>query len=133
MLCKKGYTLIEIIIVIIIVSIIATLALSYYSNIKEDALDKQVKADLRLVRVAQLSYRMDHNGVYYPESGSTSVIGDINNNLKLLLATGGTQAWVFTVWSNGCSRATRNGADGRSWYLAVDDADEEPNAGAGCP
>ncbi|KPK98624.1 MAG: hypothetical protein AMJ95_03130 [Omnitrophica WOR_2 bacterium SM23_72] len=133
MLYKSGYTLLEIIIVVIIVSIIASLALTYYSNIKETALDKQVKADLRLLRVAQLSYRMDHNGEYYPSSGSTSVIGDINNNLKVHLAGGGAAAWNFAVWSTGCSRATRNGDDGRSWYLTIDDADEEPNEGAGCP
>jgi len=133
MLYKNGYTLIEIIIVIIIVSIIASLALSYYSNVKENALDKQVKADLRLLRVAQLSYRMDHNGVYYPSSGSTSVIADINYNLKVHLPGGETAAWNFAVWSTGCSRATRNGGDSRSWYLTIDDEDEDPNPGAGCP
>lgn len=131
MLGKRGFTLIEVVIVTIIVSIIAALSLAYYSNVKESALDKQVKADLRLLRVAQINYKMDNtSNYYYPSSGNISVIGDINDNLKVKLPFG---AWNFIVWSNGCSRATRNGGDGRSWFLAVDDADEEPDPGAGCP
>ena len=132
MLGRRGFTLIEVVIVTIIVSIIAALSLTYYSNVKESALDRQVKADLKLLRGAQISYRMDNtNSEYYPASGNVSTIGDINDNLKVKLPTAGV--WNFIVWSNGCSRATRNGADNRSWYLAIDDADEEPNSGAGCP
>ncbi|MFH1457867.1 MAG: prepilin-type N-terminal cleavage/methylation domain-containing protein [Candidatus Omnitrophota bacterium] len=130
---KKGYSLLEVIIAVVIVSIIAALSLTYYNNIKEATLDKQAKADLKLLRSAQMSYKMDNNNVYYPSGGSSSNLGDINNNLKVNLPTAATRAWNFRVWSSGCNRATRNGDNGRSWYLTINDADGEPDAGAGCP
>lgn len=130
MLDKKGFTLIEMAIVIVIIGILASIALSNYFLMKENVLDKKAKSNLKMIRVAEKSYRMD-TGNYYPSSGSVSDIATINQNLKLSLLSGSTRNWNYTVWSTGCSRATRNGGDGRSWYLTIND--DEPKVGTGCP
>jgi len=128
----KGFTLMEMLIVLIIVGVLSTLALVQYGAYKENALDRDAKASLKLIRSAERIYRME-SSVYYPSSGSISAIASINTNLKLDLSNTTTRSWNYAVWSTGCARATRNGGNGRSFWIAVNEADGEPNAGAGCP
>lgn len=133
----EGITLLELLIVVLIVGILATLGFVGYSKTKEYMLDKEAISNLKMMRAAELSYKMDI-GTYYPAAGSDANITNINNNLKLLLPSGATRNWNYEVWNTGCSRATRNGGDVRSWYLTINDGfavgtDGEPNAGAGCP
>ncbi|MCM8801528.1 MAG: type II secretion system GspH family protein [Candidatus Omnitrophica bacterium] len=128
----RGFTLLEIIITVIILGILVSIALPNYLKAKEKALDKEAIANLKLIRSAEITYRMEW-GSFYPSAGSESNIANINSNLKLALPSGSNRNWNYTVWNSGCARATRNGADGRSWYLTINDADEEPDPGLGCP
>ena len=129
---KRGFTLIETVVVVIIVGILAVLGITQYGSYRESTLDKEAAANLKLIRSAERIYRME-TGAYYPATGSQADIATINTNLKLDLPASATRNWNYQVWNTGCSRATRNGDDGRSWSLAINDADGEPNSGAGCP
>jgi type II secretion system protein G len=60
---KKGFTLIEIIIVISIIGLIATIGMSSYSILNKNARDARRKADLEQVRSALELYR-SNNGTY---------------------------------------------------------------------
>jgi prepilin-type N-terminal cleavage/methylation domain-containing protein len=126
---KKGFTLIELLIVVIIIGILASVAIPNYGKTKENALDKQAISNLKLIQVAEKGHYLEMN-TYYPSSASESNVTNINNNLKLSLTT---TNWTYTVWSTGCGRATRNGSDGRSWYLTINDLAGEPDVGTGCP
>lgn len=127
-----GFTLLEVIVVVVIIGILATLAITHYSSYKESALDKEAKADLKLIRSAERIYKMEVS-TYYPSSGSESTIVNINNNLKLDLPAGANRNWDYLVKNDGCSQATRfNGPDSRSWFLAIADADGDPDSGT-CP
>ena len=122
----------EVLIVVAIIGILASLAIVNYAKTKEYALDKETISNLKLIQVAEKGYYLDMS-TYYPSSTSESNIANINDNLKVSLSSGSNQSWNYTVWSTGCSRATRNGGDGRSWYLTIADLAGDPDAGAGCP
>lgn len=131
MINKKGFTLLELFIVLIIIGILASLAIPNFGKTKEYTLDKEAISNLKLIQAAEKGHYLDMN-TYYPSSGSESNVTNINSNLKVSLPSGSNRSWNYAVWSTGCSRATRNGDDGRSWYLTINDIDGEPNPGPGC-
>lgn len=124
MLKKKSLTLVEVIVVIIIIGILVALALPGFGVTKERALDKEAKANLRLIQAAQKIYRME-TGFYFPRdaanpSGRTSSdVSEINTSLKVRLpAPPKTLSWNFMVDSvNQQIRATRNKTGGRYFVL----------------
>ena len=128
---KAGFSLLELVVVIIILSVFATLAIRHYAAARENALDKEAISNLKLLNAAQKSYFLDI-GTYFPSAGSTSNIGAINSAFKLLIPASANRYWNYQVWSTGCCQATRNGADNRSWHMSINDADGIPDAGAGC-
>jgi len=117
---KLGFTLIEIIIVIIIVGLLATFALPQYIRTQEKALDNEARANLVLIQAAE--------NIYNTESGSfyaSSVHSDLNSNLSIALPPAGGK-WNYStvitpaagvVPAKVCARATRNGGDARTWTL----------------
>jgi type II secretory pathway pseudopilin PulG len=123
-------TLFELIAVIVILGIVAGLGVINTSAIREKTLDKEAKAILKLIQQAQKIHNLEKTH-FYPDSGSTSNISDINQSLKLMLPQGAERSWNYTLWSTGCAQAARNGADGRFWHIAI--TDTEPVSGAGCP
>jgi prepilin-type N-terminal cleavage/methylation domain-containing protein len=129
---KKGFSLLETLITIIIIGILSTVVIQYISAANERSLDDQAKNNLILIQRAESIYKIENHS-YYPAAGSVSVITTINQNLGLFLPAGSDRAWNYEVWSTGCSRATRNGGNGRSWFFTIADADDKPDAGAGCP
>jgi type II secretory pathway pseudopilin PulG len=128
-LFKKSLTLMEILVVLIIISILVTVAFINYSGIKEETFDKEAKAMLKLIQAAEKVYKLEV-GTYYPGSGSVQDINLINDNLKLSLPTANPN-WNYTVYSSGCVMATRNVSGGRSWYLPI--SQEEPTQTGSCP
>ena len=120
MLENKSFTLIEILVVIVIIGILASLALPNYNAIKEKALDKEAKATLALIQAAEKIYKMEVS-LYYPSpTGTISNITNINNYLRLSLpAVGASSIWNLSVNSiiPGQARATRNKVGGRNWSM----------------
>jgi prepilin-type N-terminal cleavage/methylation domain-containing protein len=77
-----GFTLLELMIVMIIVGILAALTLPSFSGSQERALGREAGATLKLISAAEKNYRMENGtGGFY---GSTDV-GAINQNLTLSL------------------------------------------------
>ena len=95
MLKKEGFTLIEILAVIIIVGTLAALAFPGFGVTKEKVLDKEAKSNLVVIQGAEKIVRVE-TGAYYPAAGNTIVITDMNSNLGINLPTSGT-SWNYKV------------------------------------
>ncbi len=109
---SKGFTLIELMVVVIIMSIMVALTVPNYINTREKALDKEAVAALRLVYAANKHYfsKLDH---YYPTAGSPT-IANINANLSIALSSG---AWNYALSGTGATFSATAGRGGRTWTV----------------
>jgi len=115
---KKGFTLVEILVVLVVIGILVALALSSFGVTKERAMDKEAKANLRLVQAAEKIYKLEM-AHYFPPGTSTSDVSLINSNLKLRLpAPPKTISWNYNVDASSQQiKATRNKTGGR--YFSI--------------
>jgi type IV pilus assembly protein PilE len=127
MLKLKGYTLIEILVVLLIIATLAALAWPNYTKIKEKSMNREAKASLALIRAAEKVYRLEQ-GFYYPYKATTSVVANINSDLKLSLPDSLGANWTVLInsptESTGNAQDTRSGTTGRIW--THDFMNEEP-------
>ena len=125
-----GFTLLELIAVIIIIGVLASLSMGNLSSFKTKTLEKEAKANLILIRGAEKIYRME-TGAYYPSSGSVTT-GDINTTLKLALST---TNWNYGV-AAGFTACGKSVADSANCWC-VTNATENPYtcscSTSGCP
>lgn len=134
---RKGLTLVEILVVLVIIATLAALAWPNYAAIKEKSLNKEARATLLLIRAAEKIYRIEQ-GFYYPNLDATNVTSDINNFLKLSLPETAARSWSINIDSRAPTEfatATRTGvgADGRQWSINFP-ADKDVCAGnTACP
>lgn len=121
MLKKNGFSLVEVLVVIIIIGILVALALPGFGVTKERTLDKEAKASLRLIQAAQKIYRMEM-GFYFPSATSSSDVNLINTNLKVRLPVPPkTLFWNYMVDAVIQQiRATRNKTGGRYFTMSFD-------------
>ena len=122
-----GFTLIEIMVVVIIIGILAGLAIPNYVNTREKALDKEAVAGVKLIRAADRQYYVQ-NETYFPSSG-TATLADINGNLSIALS-GATWTYSLTRLGGGGINATAVHS-GRTWWVTNDTA-EPVCTGAAC-
>jgi prepilin-type N-terminal cleavage/methylation domain-containing protein len=122
---NKGYTLTEILVVLVIIATIVALAWPNFMAIKEKSLNREAKATLALIRAAEKIYRLEQ-GFYYPHDAIASdrIETDptvINDYLKLSLPETASPVWSIVVDNRAsgseAATATRSGggADGRIW------------------
>ena len=127
----KGFTLIEIIVVIIIIGILATLAVTQYTPVRERAVGREAVSTLRLIAAAERIYRMEI-GSFYPSPNTTvSVPKDINDNLKVSV---NANNWDYAISSTSSSdfSATANRVTGTGCKHSIDEnGNEIPTAS--CP
>ena len=99
----KAVTLLEIVIVVILIGIIAAVGLPGLTSMRERAIDKEARANLKLIQAAERIYLMEET-LYFPPDGSTEDdIGDINTELRLSLTE---DNWDFAVTGGGTLQAT---------------------------
>jgi prepilin-type N-terminal cleavage/methylation domain-containing protein len=67
---KKGFTLIELIIVILVLGILAAIAIAKFVDVKEKAYITSMKTDLRNFALYEQNYLMDSQGSYFAGSGA---------------------------------------------------------------
>ncbi len=127
---KNSFTLLELIIVIVIVGILATLGLLNYGGIKESTLGKEAKVNLKLLAAAEKIYKMESNDNIYAYCTAAS---SCNTLLKLSIVTSNPN-WNYSVTAPGSADsftavANRTAAGVDCQYSITDTIDEPVIAG----
>ena len=82
---KGGFTIVELLIVIVIIGILATLIIVAYNGIQQRARDTDRDADLRALKTSIELYKADFG--YYPSAGTDNVGYTITNLTSTLVPT----------------------------------------------
>lgn len=125
---NSGLSLLELIVVVLVVGILATLAIPSFTTMQERSYDQEAKASLKLIKTAQKIYQMEVGGYYASTAPHEQ---NLNTYLRLSLTTAANRNWNYQVTANNgvspqasCSQATRNAVAGRTLRLrnSEDDA-----------
>ena len=97
MLSRRGFTLIELMVVVVIISLLATIAVPKLTGTRDKAKLASVKSDVRNIMTAQESYFSDNNA-YAPDWATLAAGSNINvspTNTPTVTASG--TGWTATV------------------------------------
>lgn len=95
---SKGFTLIELIIVVVIIGILASIAIPKFGNTKEKAYVAGMKADLRNLVTAQEAYFAEYV-TYASTTTNLNYNVSTGNTVNLTSSTG--QGWAATATNTG--------------------------------
>ena len=102
---RKGFTLIELMIVIVIFGILAAIAIPKFSNTKQKAVRSSMISDLKSLAGAQEAFYSDstrYAGSYSNTRGSNSVNFSPSQNNVMAITTGGSGSyWSATMTNTG--------------------------------
>jgi general secretion pathway protein G len=88
MRAKSGFTLVEILIVVVILGILAAIVIPQFTDASEQAKESSLVSDLQTMRSQIELYKVQHNGLLPGEGGATSIEAAITG----LTAIDGTPA-----------------------------------------
>jgi prepilin-type N-terminal cleavage/methylation domain-containing protein len=114
---KTGFNLMELLVVIVIIGVLATLGFAQYGTYRERTLDQEAQANLRLIVAAERIYRMEV-GDYWSRASRD----DINAGLRMLIPAGN---WNYRATAT-CAEATRAAGTARQWSLDYNNPDAPP-------
>ncbi len=116
----RGFTLIEILIVVVILGILAAIVIPQFSSASEDAQNSQVRSQLQTVRGQIELYNVQTGG--YPDF-ATNVWGDLTDNRYLQQEPRNSRRnnAVGIVAGTAGPGADSGGEAGDGWYWNTDD------------
>lgn len=123
---NKGFTMLELLVVIIIVGVLAALAFPNFGRARESALEKAAQSNLMLISAAEKIYHLETTTYF----SGTSDLAVINTNLKLSLPA---QDWDYRIDAGtGFLAKARRKADHAVVWCITQATDNPYNAAAGC-
>lgn len=73
---KNGFTIVELLLVVIVIAILASIAIPIFANSKDKAYVAQMKSDLRNLATYEEQYSADNGGLYF--SGTATVASPLH-------------------------------------------------------
>lgn len=107
----KGFTLLELIVVVLIVATLTGLAIPRYIRAREYAITKEVITNLKLIHLAETIYYSEYRAYWPATLTYEDNIGVINSTLKLYLNE--------TYWDYAVGNLDRYGAVPVTWANRV--------------
>ncbi len=129
-----GFTLVELLIVVVILSILAAVAIPQFTNSAEEARASNLRTNLSVLRNALEYYKLQHNGKYpgYPSAGGNPTGAEFVNQMTLAteldgdFAAPGTSGYEFGPYIN--ESIPENPINGLSTMTIVNDGGTFPAA-----
>lgn len=115
---KQGFTIVELLIVIVVIGILAGLVFVQFNNVQGRARDSERKADIRLIESKLAEYRADESS--YPDA-----LSDVEDMPADALA-GPTEGetYTYTALPAGC---TTEAGDCEGYTLSTSEMEKEDN------
>jgi type IV pilus assembly protein PilA len=111
---EEGFSLIELLVVVIIIGILAAIAIPIYIGVQNSAKDSAAQADLANAKTAVVAYYTATGG--YPTGITSALLGSYGYSSSSVTDDTTTTA----VITNFCLKATSG--SGKIWYITQDSA-----------
>ncbi|MCM8783987.1 MAG: type II secretion system GspH family protein [Candidatus Omnitrophica bacterium] len=119
--CKRGFTVMEVMTVVIILAILASLSLPTFIKTIEVSKGRMAKSYLKLIYAAEKVYRNEYD-CYYPQPpGTITDLALINQNLGLDLKPSDDFDYVLTTSKCNVFKVEAKRKKGRytSWVISI--------------
>jgi prepilin-type N-terminal cleavage/methylation domain-containing protein len=101
---EAGFTLVELVVVVVIIGILAAIAIPKFAATKERAYIAQMRNDLRNVGVSQESYWNDNHAYYAGSVPGPGMMFDPSEGITLTVVEGTEAGWSAKAVSLGTTK-----------------------------